>query len=95
MVEEIEHRLKIAFGSLEFSILDNDLMNYVLTELEKLLGKNGSSLTQHKQPMPTQASLHLVNDRLIHEKLSYDLDKLSSLNDEKNTSISICETIYR
>ena len=57
MVEDIEYRLKQAFGSFGYSMPKNDLKNYVLLELEKLFNNNASFLSQHKIPTPTQGTL--------------------------------------
>ena len=60
MFEDIEYRLRQAFGSFEYNIPDNDLKNYVLLDLKNLFNKSGSSLRQHKLPIPTEGSLHSI-----------------------------------
>ena len=60
MFEEIEYRLRQTFESFEYNIPDNDLKNYVLLDLKNLFNKSGSSLRQHKLPIPTEGSLHSI-----------------------------------
>ncbi|OMO51526.1 hypothetical protein COLO4_37635 [Corchorus olitorius] len=89
--DDIVYRFRQAYGSRNYKISDPDLRSYVLVTLEDLLLKHGSCLAEKKLPQPKSCDRRILDDRLIHEELNYDCDKLkeehldmvTKLNDEQ------------
>lgn len=73
LLEDNEYRIKHAFGSLDYIILETDLKNCVLIALEDLFNKNCSSLSEFRLLMPNQENIICDQDNLMHEEINYNL----------------------
>nr|XP_034897676.1 ATP-dependent DNA helicase pif1-like [Populus alba] len=76
MHDDIEYHLRSSFSMLNVRLSDDELKNYVLYELEQLFNASGTSLEDHKLPMPNGRLMDEVRNKLLREKLSYDLAEL-------------------
>jgi len=76
MTDEILYKIKNLFNNPNFQIPNNELYNFVLYELEKLLNLNSSSLTHFNLPLPTGSLIDDLNNKLLREELNYDINKL-------------------
>ena len=89
--EDIEYRLKHAFGSRNYTISYVELKEYVLVTLDEEFGNRLSSLAENKLLTPSQRIMQLVHNRLLYEKLDYNIRELqeahiqllNSINDEQ------------
>ncbi|XP_073266985.1 uncharacterized protein [Populus alba] len=76
MHDDIEYHLRSSFSMLNVRLSDDELKNYVLYELEQLFNASGTSLEDHKLPMPNGRLMDEVRNKLLREELSYDLAEL-------------------
>ena len=80
MCDDILHKVKILFNNPYFQIPENELYNFVLYELEKLLNLNSSSLSHYNLPLPTGSLIEDLNNNLLREELNYDKYQLKEEN---------------
>ncbi|KAK9698409.1 hypothetical protein RND81_08G102300 [Saponaria officinalis] len=85
-------------------LTEEDLKNYTLMEIEKLLQKNGSSLQKFPSIIaPSEIFIRDSGNRLLAEELSYDKKELAeeyskllpSLTDEQRRSYDIIMTVVQ
>ncbi|KAJ6935238.1 DNA helicase [Populus alba x Populus x berolinensis] len=76
MHDDIEYHLRSSFSMLNVRFSDDELKNYVLYELEQLFNASGTSLEDHKLPMPNGRLMDEVRNKLLREELNYDLAEL-------------------
>ncbi|OMO58886.1 DNA helicase [Corchorus capsularis] len=74
--DDIMHRVHSLIALPSVDIPDAQLKNLVLSELERLFNKSGSSLSEHDLPLPDKSIASDVNNRLIMEELRYDTTQL-------------------
>ena len=77
---DILYKVKILFNNPNFQIPENELYNFVLYELEKLLNLNSSSLSHYNLPLPTGSLIEDLNNNILREELNYDINKLKQDN---------------
>jgi hypothetical protein len=76
MHDDIEYHLRSSFSMLNVRLSNDELRNYVLYKLEQLLNASGTSLEDHKLPMPNGHLMDEVRNKLLREELDYDLTEL-------------------
>ncbi|KAJ6951656.1 hypothetical protein NC653_040948 [Populus alba x Populus x berolinensis] len=76
MHDDIEYHLRSSFSMLNVRLSNDELKNYVLYELEQLFNASGTSLEDHKLPMPNGRLMDEVRNKLLREELDYDLAEL-------------------
>ena len=80
MTDDIIYRIRKLFNNQNFHIPENELYNYVLYELEKLLNLNSSSLKNFNLPLPSGSLIDDLNNKLLREELNYHVNKLKEQN---------------
>ncbi|XP_035840188.1 uncharacterized protein LOC110913743 [Helianthus annuus] len=77
MTDDFIYRLRKYHRVTALSIPDEQLKNYVLSEVEKFLARNNSSLKRFEtMPYPDNASMSDSDNRLINEERIYDQTNL-------------------
>ncbi|XP_022041325.1 uncharacterized protein LOC110943902 [Helianthus annuus] len=77
MTDDFIYRLRKYHRLTDLSIPDHQLKNYVLSEVEKFLARNNSSLRRFEtMPYPDTASMSDSDNRLINEERIYDQTNL-------------------
>ena len=67
MWDDILYKIKTLFNNPNFQIPENELYNFVLYELEKLLNLNSSSLSHYNLPLPTGSLIEDLNNNLLRK----------------------------
>ena len=80
MCDDILYKIKVLFNNPKFEILKNEIYNFVLYELEKLLNLNSCSLSHYNLLLPTGSLIKYLNNNLLREELNYDKYKLKEEN---------------
>ena len=80
MCEDILYKIRQLFNNPQFEIPKNELYNFVLYELEKLLNLNSSSLSHYNLPLHIGSLIEDLNNNLLREELNYDINKLKQQN---------------
>ncbi|XP_022018850.1 uncharacterized protein LOC110918879 [Helianthus annuus] len=79
MTDDFIYRLRKYHRLTDLSIPDHQLKNYVLSEVEKFLARNNSSLKRFEtMPYPDTASMSDSDNRLINEERIYDQTNLQA-----------------
>ena len=75
LTEDLLHRQRRILHFEELTLTDDQLKNYGLYELEQLLIKSNKSLKDFPPlPYPDEALIHELNNRLLREELSYNIE---------------------
>ena len=80
MTDDVIYKIKKLFNNQNFQIPENELYNYILYELEKLLNLNSSSLKNFNLPLPTGSLIDDLNNKLLRNELNYDIKRLKEEN---------------
>ena len=80
MCDDILYKIKVLFNNPNFEIPENEIYNFVLYELEKLLNLNSSFLSHYNLPLPTGSLIEYLNNNILREELNYNKDKLKEEN---------------
>ena len=72
MCNDIFYKIKVLFNNSNFKISENEIYNFVLYYLKKLLNLNSSFLLYYNLPLPTGSLIEYLNNNLLREKLNYD-----------------------
>ena len=80
MCEDVLYRVRLLFNNQKFEIPENELYNFVLYELEKLLNLNSSSLAHCNIPLLTKSLIEYLNNNILRKELNYDKYKLKEKN---------------
>ncbi|XP_055961830.1 uncharacterized protein LOC126681473 [Mercurialis annua] len=86
--DDIEYNLRRDFGLPNLFITDDRLKNLVLIDLERLINRNGYSLSDYNLPMPNESVMHDSTNRLLVEELSFDLLEMKTKHDKMLTTLN-------
>ncbi len=94
--------MKHILGIQTLQIPQIELQNHILFELEILFGKNCTSLSHYKLPLPTRLIFDDLNSRLVAEELDYNIEELleehielfSNLNNEQKNVYNAVLVLY-
>ncbi|CAL1402097.1 unnamed protein product [Linum trigynum] len=89
MSEDHAYSLRKQLHSTTFQPTDERLQNWVLHELESLLGSHGSSLEQFHLPRPTDSEPDDGSNPLINQHLDFDVDNEKQLADTMLHSLNV------
>ena len=80
MCDDILYKVRVLFNNPNFEIPENELYNFVLYELEKLLNLNSSSLSHYNLSLPSGSLIEDLSNNFLKEELNYDIYKLKEEN---------------
>ncbi|CAN6868674.1 unnamed protein product [Brassica oleracea] len=82
LAEDILYTKKKEFNFKELVLQDDQLQQYTLMELEKLLKESDKSLTDFKgMPLPEKTVLDDIANTVLREEMTYDLEQQQSEHD--------------
>ncbi|XP_038685799.1 uncharacterized protein LOC119985580 [Tripterygium wilfordii] len=91
--EDIIYRLTTENGMLETNFSEEEIIDAVLIEVEKLLKRSGSSLAENRLPQPTNKIVQDLGNTILTEELSHNIGELryqslhfiEQMNDDQKT----------
>ncbi|XP_052206923.1 uncharacterized protein LOC127811252 [Diospyros lotus] len=76
--DDILHRQRCVLAHEDLELSEEELKNYVLLEIEKILRSRGKSLREFKSmPFPYEIDISFSENRLIHDEMRYDRRSLA------------------
>ncbi|CAN7123126.1 unnamed protein product, partial [Brassica rapa subsp. narinosa] len=79
--EDIEYNRRLRFNRPGLTLSDNDKKLYALIEIEKLMKRNGSSLSLYESMPKLPDNAKPIENVLILDELDYDLEELQATHD--------------
>ncbi|GLT45046.1 hypothetical protein SLA2020_189100 [Shorea laevis] len=87
--EDIPFKLVHQFNFPNLKFTDDQIKNYCLLELERMLNRSGKSLSDYNgMPLPNMNLLFGADNRLIKEELNYDIRKMKADHDQFYISLN-------
>ena len=73
LTDDLQDRTRREFGDRDIRLDESELRNLGLLDIERILNRNGRSLTEfYPMPLPSSRLGQFVTNKLIREELEYD-----------------------
>lgn len=90
LTEDLPHRQRKILRFEELTLTDAQVKNYGLYEIEKILVKSNKSLKDFPPlPSPNQAFIRELDNRLLREELSYNIEQLANEHRELYRELNV------